>query len=74
MDLGSVDVANILLTIVGFLIVYTLNGIKKEITEVKSSVVQLSENLTNIDKRVLVLETLKEQTNGHLYAKKIGFE
>ena len=62
----GVELVNYLLPIIGFLIVYVLNGIKKEITEAKGAVVQLSDELTKIDKRVLVLETLKDQTNGHL--------
>ena len=48
---------NILLTIVGFLIVYTLNGIKIEIKEVKSAMNDLSKELIRIDSRVTILET-----------------
>ncbi len=72
METGVINIGDVLFPVIGFLIVYVLNGIKKEITEVKSSVIQLSENLTNIDRRVLVLETLKDTTNGHLIAQKIG--
>lgn len=48
---------NILLASIGFLIVYTLNGIKSEIKEVKQSMSDLAKELTNIDRRVVVLES-----------------
>lgn len=51
---------DILLAVVGFLVVYTLNGIKSEITEVKSAMNSLSAELTKIDKRVVVLEAKQE--------------
>lgn len=52
---------NILLGAVGFLIVYTLNGIKAEIKEVKTAMNVLSAELQNIDTRVTVLEVKAEQ-------------
>ena len=48
---------DVLLTIVGFLIVYTLNSIKGEIKEVKTAMKDLSSELKNIDKRVVAVET-----------------
>lgn len=47
---------NVLLASIGFLIVYTLNGIKSEIKEVKASMNKLADELQKIDKRVVVLE------------------
>jgi len=51
-----------LTTIIGFLIVYVLNGIKSEIKEVKVSVNSLEsdlrENITSLNTRLTVVETL----------------
>lgn len=63
----TIDIGGILMNIVGFLIVYVLHGIKGELTDVKNTVSKLSDSLVKLDKRVLVLETLKETTNGHHY-------
>lgn len=56
-----------LTTIIGFLIVYVLNGIKSEIKEVKVSVNSLEsdlrENITSLNTRLTVVETLV-QTHG----------
>ena len=52
---------NLLLTIVGFLVVYTLNGIKSEIKEVKSAMEHLADKLTQIDMRVVKLEAKVDQ-------------
>jgi hypothetical protein len=48
--------SNMLLGAVGFLIVYTLNGIKAEIKEVKESMNGLAEKLVHVDTRLTVLE------------------
>jgi hypothetical protein len=48
--------SNALLAAVGFLIVYTLNGIKAEIKEVKESMNGLAEKLVHVDVRLTVLE------------------
>jgi hypothetical protein len=63
------DLGSAILCVIGFLIVYVLNGIKKEISDVKDTVNKLSNSLVNLDKRVIVLETLQGTTNGHLYAR-----
>lgn len=51
-----------LTTVIGFLIVYVLNGIKSEIKEVKVSVNSLEsdlrENITSLNTRLTVVETL----------------
>ena len=52
--------SNVLLASIGFLIVYTLNGIKAEIKEVKSSMNKLADELQKIDKRVVILEAHQE--------------
>jgi hypothetical protein len=57
--MDSATFGNVLLTIVGFLIVYTLNGIKAEIKEVKQSMNKLADELQKIDKRVVALEASK---------------
>lgn len=51
---------NVLLAAIGFLIVYTLNGIKSEIKEVKTSMNNLGEELKKIDRRVTILEATSE--------------
>lgn len=56
----NVHITDILLTVVGFLVVYTLNGIKSEIKEVKSAMKELSHELKDIDNRVVILETLNK--------------
>lgn len=53
----ALNVTDILITIIGFLIVYTLNGIKGEIKEVKSSMNDLTKQLTDIDRRVVAVES-----------------
>ena len=49
-----------LLAIIGFFAVYTLNGIKSEIKEVKTSLqsleTDLREGVTSLDRRVAVIE------------------
>jgi len=55
-------------TVIGFLIVYVLNGIKAEITDVKTSVknleVDLRDGITTLDRRVTRLETKCDGTHG----------
>lgn len=58
--MDGVSVTNVLLGSIGFLIVYTLNGIKSEIKEVKSTMNKLADELQKIDKRVVALEVSKE--------------
>jgi hypothetical protein len=53
----AVNVTNVLLATIGFLIVYTLNGIKSEIKEVRDSMNTLSLKISHIDTRVTVLES-----------------
>lgn len=45
MNGGSVDVMPYLLGIIGFLIVYVLNGIKTEIRDVKAAVTRIESDL-----------------------------
>ena len=61
----AINFTDILLASIGFLIVYTLNGIKSEIKEVKTSMNHLSENLISIDKRLIVVETKCSVEHGH---------
>ena len=60
MELIAADLLPYLTTIIGFLIVYVLNGIKTEIKDVKNSVRSLEEDLrggiTNLDRRVTKIE------------------
>ena len=58
--MDGVTFTNILLAAIGFLIVYTLNGIKSEIKEVKSSMNKLADELQKIDRRVVILEAHAE--------------
>lgn len=54
--MGGIDIIGVLLTVVGFLIVYILNGIKGEISEVKTTVTNLKDDLhqsvKDVDRRV----------------------
>lgn len=60
MELISTQLLPYLTTIIGFLIVYVLNGIKTEIKDVKTSVHGLEEDLrkgiTQLERRVTHLE------------------
>ena len=56
MAVETLSIADVLLSAVGFLIVYTLNGIKAEIKEVKTSMKELTNQLTDIDRRVVKVE------------------
>ncbi len=51
------EVIPYLLAIIGFFAVFTLNGIKGEIKEIKNAFNKLDEFLEGIDRRVTVLET-----------------
>lgn len=57
---GSIDPVSILLTIVGFLIVFVLNGIKSEIRDTKTAVQNLETDLrggmSQLDRRVTRIE------------------
>ncbi|HET8689244.1 MAG TPA: hypothetical protein VFM18_21745 [Methanosarcina sp.] len=56
----EVNLTNLLLGVVGFLIVYVLNGIKKEITEVKTSVSSLVTSHSELEVRVARIETIQK--------------
>lgn len=51
-----VPIMDIALTVIGFLIVWVLKGMKEEMTEIKLYVKELSHSLMEIDKRVVRLE------------------
>jgi uncharacterized protein YoxC len=55
--LDAINIGNVLIAVIGFLIVHTLNGIKTEIKDVKESLKELTTQLTDIDKRVVKVET-----------------
>jgi hypothetical protein len=61
MTIDTVDLLNYLMAIIGFLIVYVLNGVKSEIKDIKVSVGKLENdlrgNLTQLDRRMTTLET-----------------
>ena len=68
--IDQVTFLNILLTCIGFLVIYTLNGIKGEITGVKGEVKEvrdsmdrlereLSHSITDLDKRVAIIEKMQ---------------
>lgn len=63
----SFNLTHILLATIGFLIVYVLNGIKTEITEVKTTVRNLETNLqtgiSDLNVRVSTLETVQKLEN-----------
>jgi uncharacterized protein YoxC len=58
-----------LLAIIGFFAVYTLNGIKSEIKEVKTSLqsleTDLREGVTSLDRRVSVIEARCSMKHQH---------
>ena len=64
--MDALNITQILLPVVGFLIVYVLNGIKTEIKDIKVSVEalekDLSKSINDIDKRVLLLEQHHEDS------------
>jgi hypothetical protein len=67
---GAAEFLPYLTTVIGFLIVYVLNGIKGEIGEVKVSVNSLEkdmrEGITSLDRRLTIVETrcTSEHHNG----------
>lgn len=67
MEIVAAELFPYLTTIIGFLIVYVLNGIKSEITDVKTSVknleVDLRDGITSLDRRVTRLETKCDKTH-----------
>lgn len=60
MEIVATQLIPYLTTVIGFLIVYVLNGIKTEIKDVKLSVKSLEEDLragiTSLDRRVTQIE------------------
>lgn len=56
METVAVTILPYLTTVVGFLIVWVLNGIRGEIREIKTSVSGLREELIDIDHRVVKIE------------------
>ena len=69
MEIVATQLLPYLTTIIGFLIVYVLNGIKAEIKDVKTSVKSLEEDLrggiTQLDRRVTKMEASCNYTHGH---------
>jgi len=63
--MDQATLTNMLLGAIGFLIVYTLNGIKTEITEVKKSMNELSKELVKIDNRVTIIEEHHRHEHSH---------
>lgn len=65
----TINITQLLLTIIGFLIVYVLNGIKSEIKDVKQTVKDLEQtfqqNITSLENRVTVIEVKLENKNGN---------
>jgi len=59
--MNAADILPYLTAVIGFLIVYVLNGIKGEIKEVKTTVNSLERDLrdgiTSLDRRVTTIET-----------------
>lgn len=69
MEFIAVQLLPYLTTVIGFLIVYVLNGIKSEIREVKTSVRSLEDDLraeqSNLATRVTILEASYSHMHGH---------
>lgn len=69
MEIVATQLLPYLTTIIGFLIVYVLNGIKAEIKDVKLSVKSLEEDLrggiTQLDRRVTKIEAGCSYMHGH---------
>jgi hypothetical protein len=57
METVAVSILPYLTTVIGFLIVWVLNGIKAEIRDVKTTVSGLREELIKLDHRVIKIET-----------------
>lgn len=69
MEIVATQLLPYLTTVIGFLIVYVLNGIKSEIKDVKNSVKSLEEDLrggiTQLDRRVTKIEAGYSFMHGH---------
>jgi hypothetical protein len=69
MDAFAISILPYLTTVIGFLIVYVLNGIKGEIKDVKVSVNSLEKDLrdgmSNLDRRVVKIEAGCSYMHGH---------
>lgn len=69
MEIVATQLLPYLTTIIGFLIVYVLNGIKAEIKDVKNSVINLEADLrggiTQLDRRVTKIEAGCNFMHGH---------
>lgn len=74
MEIVATQLLPYLTTIIGFLIVYVLNGIKTEIKDVKNSVKSLEEDLrggiTQLDRRVTKIEAGCSYMHGHFGEEK----
>ncbi len=57
METVAIYILPYLTTVIGFLIVWVLNGIKGEIREVKTTVTGLREELIKLDHRVIRIES-----------------
>lgn len=59
--MNEINLTQILLAVIGFLIVYVLNGIKGEIVDIKKTINVLETDLrggmSGLDRRVTVMET-----------------
>lgn len=68
MELVAVQILPYLTTIIGFLIVWVLNGIKTEIKDVKTTVSSLEKDLrdgmANLDRRVTKIEAGYDYMHG----------
>ncbi len=66
---GPSDLLPYFTTIIGFLVVYVLNGIKGEIKEVKDTVKSLEKDLrggiTELDRRITKIEGACYHEHGH---------
>lgn len=66
--MGEINVTQMLLTIIGFLIVYTLNGIKGDITSIKGTIASLETDfrggMSKLDRRITIIETRCVDKNG----------
>ena len=73
MDQLWLFVVGVLLSAVGFLAVFVLNGIKKEISEIKSSLGLLEKDMRNgvsdLDRRITRVELKCENNHAHAHAQ-----
>lgn len=72
----ATEILPYLLSIIGFLVVYVLYGIKGEIREVRTSVNalegELRSGITKLDRRVTVVETRCAGEHGHYVAGEVS--